>query len=97
MLDVMNIAGPSGTNKQLPKPPPRPLLSSMNLQREKTSLKYFCALFLPLGLRLESGLRSCDMFDFKFPTVWVFVVCLSGCLYVVITIRRRVCFDFPLT
>lgn len=55
VMDVMDIVGPSGTNKQLPQPlpPPQPLLSCRNLQREKTSLKYSSALFLSFGLELE--------------------------------------------
>lgn len=46
ILDVMNIAGPSGTNKQLPKPPPppRPLLSSMDLQKRENKLEILLCL-----------------------------------------------------
>lgn len=55
VIAEMNIAGPSGTNKQLPKPlpPPQPLLSTVKLQR-KTSLKYLSALISLLVYDLEA-------------------------------------------
>lgn len=78
-LNVLNIAGPLGTNKQLPRPPPSPpwpLLSSTSLQREKTSSKCFVSLVSFLVSWLESGFRSFDMCSFEFPLCnEVFVLC----------------------
>lgn len=91
MLDVMNIAGPSGTNKQLPKPLPlpQPLLSSMNLQREKTSLKYFSPLFLSLvyGLKVEWDPVTCVTLNFS--SMWGFLFFAYVCLYNVIRIEEE--------
>lgn len=63
LLVGMNIASPSGTNKQLPKPPPAGHSSAARTFKErKTSLKYFYALFLfPLasGLEVERHSVTC--------------------------------------
>lgn len=94
MLDEMNIAGPSGTNKQLPKPPPPPGHSSAAgaFKERTTSLKYFRALFLSLGvygLKVEWDPVTCVT---EFPTVREVLCCCCCCLDVVMSIRGRVCF-----
>ncbi len=94
-LDVLDIAGPSGTNKQLPKPPPppRPLLSSINLQKRENKLGILpCLISFPSFMAWKWNEILWLVWHWISNCVWVLVLCLCGCLYVVTRIRGRVSF-----
>lgn len=87
----MNIAGPSGTNKQLPKPPPQPLLRSMDLKRGENKLEIVqCLISFPWCMTWKWN-----------EIMWHERLWISNCvwilgMYVIIRIMGRVLFwTFP--